>query len=308
MRIARAIFVTICLIGLSGCSNWVKLAYDNADFAAAVMVDGYLDLSSGQEDDLDAYIDAIHLWHRRHEIPRYVTLLSEIRSRIAAGAGREDIDWASHEVRLSLHRAVSQSIEMSAPFLASLRSANLDHFEDELEKSSREFAQENGLVAVGSQRSPDYDARHEKLMELGDDWLGHVTDRQSAMLRAYAVQSMPELIVFAEGRRDRNQALMKILRAGLSAEQLGARVRGLLETFEGRRGETYVASVRRWRRIFGELLLQMADSLEPSQKAHLLSRIDHYLEQLRAIESDRGKLSPTAPGVIAVGGPVSGER
>ena len=70
-----------------GCST-VRFAYENADAYARWKIGTYLDLEGEDAEQLDERIDEFHAWHRRHALPKYVTLAHEASQRFADGLSR----------------------------------------------------------------------------------------------------------------------------------------------------------------------------------------------------------------------------
>ena len=67
--LARALLAALAALLAAACSSVTRVAYDNAPFAAAWMVDDWFDLHDGQRDWVKERLARLHGWHRASEMP-----------------------------------------------------------------------------------------------------------------------------------------------------------------------------------------------------------------------------------------------
>ena len=67
-RVARVAVLVAVAVVLVACS-FTKIAYNQADTAAAWMADDYLDLTGNQKTDFQERFARFHAWHRSEQLP-----------------------------------------------------------------------------------------------------------------------------------------------------------------------------------------------------------------------------------------------
>jgi Family of unknown function (DUF6279) len=270
---------TVVLVTLTGCGSFVRIAYNNVDFGARYMANDYLDLEGEQTDLVRARIDQLHRWHRREELPKYISAIDDLTVRVRRGLEPGDIAWATDIVQTRYRAVVHQGINEAAPLLERITPDNLTRLEKKLAESNAKFEREN------LQKDPER-RRTERLRTLtkrAREWLGDLTPDQEARLAAYAEASAPIFSGLLEERKRRQQAVLQTLRSSTPATERAKRLDSLLVTYEQHRSEQYAATSQAWQTRLGTLMLDLEGSLTAQQRKHLIDRLNFYASEMRIL-------------------------
>lgn len=120
------LLISLCCL-LYGCSN--SFVYNNLDWISEWVIDDYIDLNNQQESLLEDRLDAIHLWHRQQELPKYRSQLEQLSQQLKTPplsyqeVLQQVIQIESHGQRLRTH--ISAEIakivpQLSAPQISAL--------------------------------------------------------------------------------------------------------------------------------------------------------------------------------------------
>lgn len=132
------IIAACLLLALAGCSA-LRLAYTQAGEFAYWWLDGYVDFDGDQTLRTREAITRWFAWHRRAELPDYVSLLD----RAAAEAGQDATPAQAcrwfEEVRQRIDRAVDHALPDAAAIAASFSREQLNRLERKQAKNNAEF-------------------------------------------------------------------------------------------------------------------------------------------------------------------------
>src|SRR5262245_31677164 len=84
--------VLLFLLTLAGCAT--SLLYNHADWLIVRQLDGYFDLSRSQKAFVYAKLDGILERHRHEALPRYESIVQEVKRRVLQGLTDQDLAWA----------------------------------------------------------------------------------------------------------------------------------------------------------------------------------------------------------------------
>ena len=172
---------------LIACSTATRVAYSNAPFAGAWIVDDWFDLHDGQREWVMARIARFQAWHRVSELPEYEKLLQDTAARAATRLTEDDARRIYREMRVLYHRMVRQAIPDLADFLQQLHPEQVTHLE-------RKYAEDNARVTKenikGTPRERQ-EARAKRFLERFEDWTGRLSGAQRDLVRA-RVAAIPD--------------------------------------------------------------------------------------------------------------------
>jgi hypothetical protein len=266
------IFLLVVLVG--GCST-VRFAYENADAYMRWQAARYLDLEGEAAEELDERIDALHEWHRKNALPKYVTLVNEASQRLARGLSREDLVWGYDSLRVQARESLRKAGELAAPLLDRLNPAQVAQIERRIAEENRKFHRDH---LRGSER----DRRRKRAKIVQDrleDWVGRLTQAQVQRVREYAERA-PLTDELRERDRKRLQAdVITIIRAREAQKKLADRV----AHWERGREPAYVAALDSWREQYFGMLLDIDRSLTPEQRARAGAQLRRYAEDFEIL-------------------------
>jgi hypothetical protein len=268
----RVLVAALLLAAAAGCSSLTRVAYNNATFAAAWVVDDWFDLHDGQREWVKERAAKLLAWHRASELPAYERLLQDTAARAATGLTEEDARRVHGEMRALYHRVVRRAIPDMADFLLQLHPEQVAHLE-------RKFEEDNARAMKESVKGSPPErlaARAARFVDRIEDWTGRLSGPQRELVRA-RVAAMGDLTDEWMGdRRFRQSETLALARARPPREAaIAALTRILVDTDSWRRPE-YAAKLRaRDQHVFA-LVAALDATLTPEQRGHLHRRLRGY--------------------------------
>lgn len=257
---------------LAACSTATRVAYSNAPFAGAWLVDDWFDLQEGQREWVTARIARFQAWHRVHELPEYEKLLQDTAARAATRLTEDDARRIHRELRVLYHRLVRKAIPDLADFLQQLQPEQVAYLE-------RRYAEHNDKTMKESVKGTPrerQEARAKRFVEQFEDWTGRLSGAQRDLVRV-RVAAIPDLTDDWMGdRRFRQGETLALMRARPSREEtMAGLTRILIDTDSWRRPE-YAAKLRaRDEQVFA-MIAALDATLTAEQRAKLHRRLSNY--------------------------------
>jgi hypothetical protein len=118
--------------------------------------------------------------------PRLDLLVATVDRALSKGLNEQNMLVIERQVDILMDKAVSWIVDEAAPILATLRDAQIDHAERELDQRLQETRDELNAPTDERLRS-----RQEKFVEAIEKWTGRLSDAQKKAIRAY-VAAMPD--------------------------------------------------------------------------------------------------------------------
>ena len=270
--LARALLAALVALLAASCSSVTRVAYDNAPFAAAWMVDDWFDLHDGQRDWVKERLARLHGWHRASEMPAYERLLAETAARAARGLSADDARLVHREMRALWLRLVRRAIPDMAEFLLQLHPEQVvflaRKFDEDNERTVRET-----LRGTPQER---LERRQKRYLERIEDWTGRLSPAQRDVVRA-RVAAMGDLTdEWLGDRRFRQSETIALLRSKPTRAQLEAGLTRLLVDSDSWRRPEYVAKMKaRDEQVFA-MVADLDATLTAEQRGRLHRRLAGY--------------------------------
>jgi len=301
-RIARWACAALAAASLAGCGAVVRLAYNNADYAARVAAHEWFDLHGDQSDLMRARIDDFHAWHRRYELPAYGRLFSGAADRVARGLTREDVQWALDGVRARYRALAEQAAADIAPVAATFTPANFKALERKMAENNAKF-EKDVLKLDPAKRERN---RFKTITGRFEEWLGSLTPAQEELVRRFVRSGSDMLPVMLEDRKRRQRELVRLLETYRTSPELASRLAAYLADIERGRGPEYAALARAREAEFVQLVLDLDRTLTPKQRDHAVAKLRSYADEFNVLAGEgradpRGSVRTAAPSAAAGG-------
>lgn len=270
--LARALLAALAALLAAACSSVTRVAYDNAPFAAAWMIDDWFDLHDGQRDWVKERLARLHGWHRASEMPAYERLLAETAARAARGLSANDARQVHREMRALWLRLVRRAIPDMADFLLQLHPEQVvflaRRFDEDNERAVRE--------SVRGTPQERLERRQKRYLERVEDWTGRLSPAQRDVVRA-RVAAMGDLTgEWLGDRRFRQSETIALLRSKPTRAQLEAGLTRLLVDSDSWRRPEYVAKMKaRDEHVFA-MVADLDATLTAEQRGRLHRRLAGY--------------------------------
>ncbi|MBX3716309.1 MAG: hypothetical protein KF738_09950 [Burkholderiales bacterium] len=270
--LARALLAALVALLAASCSSVTRVAYDNAPFAAAWMVDDWFDLHDGQRDWVKERLARLHGWHRASEMPAYERLLAATAARAARGLSADDARQVHREMRALWLRLVRRAIPDMADFLLQLHPEQVVFL-------ARKFDEDNERTVRESVRGTPQERlerRQKRYLERIEDWTGRLAPAQRDVVRA-RVAAMGDLTdEWLGDRRFRQSETIALLRSKPTRAQLEAGLTRLLVDSDSWRRPEYVAKMKaRDEQVFA-MVADLDATLTAEQRGKLHRRLAGY--------------------------------
>ncbi|MBZ0249711.1 MAG: DUF6279 family lipoprotein [Burkholderiales bacterium] len=270
--LARALLAALVALLAASCSSVTRVAYDNAPFAAAWMVDDWFDLHDGQRDWVKERLARLHGWHRASEMPAYERLLAATAARAARGLSADDARQVHREMRALWLRLVRRAIPDMAEFLLQLHPEQVVFL-------ARKFDEDNERTVRESVRGTPQERlerRQKRFLERIEDWTGRLAPAQRDVVRA-RVAAMGDLTdEWLGDRRFRQSETIALLRSKPTRAQLEAGLTRLLVESDSWRRPEYVANMKaRDEQVFA-MVADLDATLTAEQRGRLHRRLAGY--------------------------------
>lgn len=270
--LARALLAALVALLAAACASVTRVAYDNAPFAAAWLVDDWFDLHDGQRDWVKERLARLHGWHRASELPAYERLLADTAARAARGLSAADARQVHREMRELWLRLVRRAIPDMADFLLQLHPEQVVYL-------ARKFDEDNERTVRESVRGTPQERlerRQKRYIERIEDWTGRLDPAQRDVVRA-RVAAMGDLTgEWLGDRRYRQSETIALLRAKPTRAQLEAGLTRLLVESDSWRRPDYVAKLKvRDEQVFA-MVADLDATLTAEQRGRLHRRLAAY--------------------------------
>lgn len=270
----------LAVVAFTGCDSAVyKLFYNSLGFFIYRAITGFVDPNPDQERFLKEKIESHLLWHRRAELPKYVTALQSFRGRMAAGLTPGDMKWMHDQFDLfgtDLFNRISDDV---VTFMLSLDRTQIDRLDlkiaESIDKMEKESAADNEKRIQDMERSTikflefmygDLSAKQKDEVSRGVRQLESIEPERVRLYRERRV----EFIALLRQKPERNAFKDYIGKMFLKPERS-------YPAYYRERAE------RRDRTIADGFLRFDRDLVTSEQRAHAVKKIDLLIQVLREL-------------------------
>lgn len=283
----RPAVLALCILALlltTGCSL-VRLGYGQLDTIAGWMAHEYFDLDPAQRETFARRFERLHAWHRREQLPDYAQFLGDTRTRAQRGISAADMLWLIDGMKSRYAVIAARAAPDAADLLAGLTAAQIEHLRKEFDDMNRKFLRENRTrESVAARRQHQQRTTLKQIRE----WTGSLNDAQEARISTL-LQQVPLTDELRHEDRLRRQREFLALLDGRSGDRAAftQRLRDWLVNWERNRPpELARAFEESWLRR-AEFYAAVDRLLTPEQRAHLLQRLQLYIDDCRQLSTQK---------------------
>jgi LPS sulfotransferase NodH len=284
MRIIKTIFILTLAVSIMSCSV-VKTAYNNAPALIAWRLDDYFDFSAAQKAKLKPALQELHAWHRKNELPLYVSLLDEIHDDLSHNMSAQTACQRIASIKLNVQTLQTKIIPIIVDVADTLSDKQLQYFEKKLEKRNREWKEEWWQETTAEQR----EVRLEKSQDFAEKVYGDLNEKQINILKqAIAGSDVDPAIIYAEILRRDEDALniLKALRNPASSnEEKTQLVRAGFERMQNSPNTAYQAYIDKLTQQTCETIASLHASTTAKQRLHAQQWVEDYKTQFTQLQS-----------------------
>jgi hypothetical protein len=267
----------LCALLTTGCTT--AFFYNRLDTFAGWYFESLVSLNDIQRTELRGWLERTLAWHRRSELSRYASFVSDLSATVEKPGTQESYD----DVRRRFQGLVDDLIEKTAPeaseLLTRLSPAQVEELLDNLAEKTRESTEESAEAVAENEWRPE---QAKSIARQVKRWTGSITPDQKQLIAIHIAQIEPTYAEWAESQAAWRDALRDALLTPASEESDAAsqRVLGLLEDPNEQWTREYSAKVDRNRARYQQMLMELDASLSPRQREHLRAELLKLSRQL----------------------------
>lgn len=284
MRIIKYFLILPLAVSLISCSL-VKTAYNNAPALVAWRLNDYFDFTDAQKAKLKPALHELHAWHRKNELPRYVSLLNEIHADLNYDVSAATACQRIESIKSHVQTLQTQITPIIVDVAATLSDKQLQHLQKRLEKRNREWKDEWWQDTAEEQR----EVRLEKSKEFAEKVYGDLNEKQINLLKQVIAKSdIDPAIIYAEIlRRDEDTlAILKALRNPASSyEEKSQLVRAGFERMQTSPNAAYQTHIDTVTQLTCETIASLQATTTAKQRLHAQQWVDDYKTQFTQLQS-----------------------
>lgn len=275
----RLVLCGLCLLFAAGCST-LRVGYGHADSVAGWMANDYFDLNPDQREGFGQRFERLHAWHRQEELPEYARLLQDMQQRVQRGLQETDVLWLIDGFKRGYARIAARGAPDAATLLATLTPEQIDNFRRQLDKDNRKFLRENRSTESETERRK---AAEQRTLGQVRDWVGRLSPEQENRMRAM-LKTLPLTDQLRhEDRLRRQREFLALLEQRNNPVQFQRRLRTWLEQWEAGRSEAQSRLFEESWKKRAEFYAAVERMLTTEQRAHLLRRLQDYIDDFREL-------------------------
>ena len=274
-RRCAAFLALAFLLVLSGCSA-LQLGYNNADKLIQWRGGQYFGFEDEQKAEFERRVQRFLAWHRKNELPGYARVANEMADRIARGVSQADLAWGYDSFQSHLRQALNAGSGEMSDLLDSLTAAQVERFQERMEKENRDFAKEHGLREAPEARRAKRVKRNVERME---DWFGALNEAQMERIALYSNRAPLD-----DQLRDRDRRRMqREIVAMAKAKEARKRLVQWAAAWEQNRDPAYETARKANLQEFYAMLLDLDKTLSPEQRGRAVKRLRGFAGDFTAL-------------------------
>ena len=279
----KYIILLCLLLGLAGCS--AKLIYYHLDWLIPWYVDDYISLDRDQRTMLENRLIEQLEWHCRTQLPDYAVSLRKLGNDLRNPAEPISLEKLGYYNRaISAHwKALMKSIGPDiADILMTASDEQIAELFDNLEKHIQ-----NSKAKYVAQPPEILDRnRQQRMIKRLKYWLGAVTADQNEAVADWSSQLAPIATDWLQHRKRMQIEFQRLLKGRTLNPDFKADLVGLLVDAENYRSAAYQQKIETNTNVTLLFLQRIDRRLTPSQRAHLLKRIESSARDFDQLSCD----------------------
>ncbi|MGK0291485.1 MAG: hypothetical protein ACI86H_002953 [bacterium] len=253
----------------------VKIAYNYADWYLVYKLDDYFNLTDKQEEFLDKKIKRFHQWHRKYQLPQYVTFLKKTKKRLKNGLSQDDVIWIRNRYRKLRNNAAEELSLAIATFLSIVTNAQIKHLEKEFKKAYDR--------AKKDLKKPSKELKitlAENIIESLEGWFDDLLPKQKKKVHELVHIDKKTLSLDLEYRRKANIRFIKLLKARKKPKQIEAQIREWFLKPALLRNSEYNNLIKKRRKKGHQILFIVDQLVTKKQRQHALDKLQGYIDDI----------------------------
>jgi hypothetical protein len=285
--VRRMLLVVLALVTLgvtTGCAT--SFVYERADRLTNRWVGGYVDLDATQQENVDAGLAELHLWHRREQLPAYAGWLRTVAVRLS-----DDRPWSGQELRALGTELGAFWREFASAALPLMVEIGADLGDDQVAGLIDALREEQKTEFEAANRRPEdwHQRRRVRSTErFLRRWTGPLTSEQRAAKAAWAATLEPTFEAQYHNRLGWIEELESALRQRDEREVLLAAAERLFVTPADRWSPEVEALIERNSARTTTYFVEFLNGLDERQRERAIMRLERLADEFEQLSRADG--------------------
>jgi len=285
--VRRMLLVLLALVTLgvtTGCAT--SFVYERADRLTNRWVGGYVDLDATQQENVDAGLAELHLWHRREQLPAYAGWLRTVADRLS-----DDQPWSGQELRALGTELGAFWREFASAALPLMVEIGADLEDDQVAGLIDALREEQKTEFEAANRRPEdwHQRRRVRSTErFLRRWTGPLTSEQRAAKEAWAATLEPTFEAQYQNRLGWIEELESALRQRDEREVLLAAAERLFVTPADRWSPEVAALIERNSARTTAYFVEFFNGLDERQRERAIMRLERLAAEFEQLSRAGG--------------------
>lgn len=278
-QLIRPLLAVAALLLLQACSA-IKLGYQQLPTLSYWWLDSTVSFSGSQTPAAKEAIDKLYQWHRREELPGYVTLLKRATTLSAGPVVPEQMCSLVDEMQTRLDTFMREAVVHAAPVAMALGPRQLSHMAKNWDGKNEEWEKEwlQGDAAARLERRLDRSLSRYK------SFYGDLSPEQVDLVKTHLTQS-PWTAEWGRQDRQRRQrdllsALQRIQQNNLTRAQAEAQLWGVWERWLKPSDAEQRKFIQGLTQRTCSNLAQLHNTTTPEQRVRVAQRLRAYEQDI----------------------------
>ncbi|WP_367847548.1 DUF6279 family lipoprotein [Rhodoferax sp. WC2427] len=219
----------LLLVGALQACTGIKLGYNNGVNLAAWWLDGHIDFSKAQSQQVREDLRQLQVRHRQHDLPDYAQTLRQAQALVTHDLDAEQVCAVGTTLRGYFEALLVEAEPAATNLLQTLTPAQITHLEGKYAKTNAEYRSDWLALTPAAMHQKRYD----KALDRAEMVYGRIDAAQKALIRQQVEQSRfdPQLVQTERLRRqtDTLETLRQLQHDTATVADTRNAVRGLME-------------------------------------------------------------------------------
>ncbi|NVJ65691.1 MAG: hypothetical protein HWE16_04325 [Gammaproteobacteria bacterium] len=279
MNFKRLLIIIICILFLQSCG--LKFWYNRLDWVVSWKADDFVELTSEQEDKLEAAVRDKLAWHRSTQLPRYISLITELEADLGSDKIAQKYDYYQKSFMDFYQTVVKEVTPELLNLVADLDNKQTQELMKNLNDNANKRLQEFNKLS-SEKRLKEV---NESIIDGFEEWAGKLTKGQKTMIAQWVDEMLPTAeLRFEYGNQWR--VAMDYALANRANPEGKATIENLILNPRNLQNAELKSRIESNKNIEKQYILQLHANMTAKQKKRFLRKLESYREDFQDLLDD----------------------
>lgn len=198
--------IALLVVFLCGCSM-ARLGYNNGETVSYFWLNSYIGFDADQKPWVKKELAGLFAWHRRTQLPEYVSLLTQAKKRVQKPVSEAELARDYDEIRRLVLVMTDRAAPVAADLALALRPEQIASIEKKFADNNEKFRKEHLRGDLARQQRD----RFKRTMKQAEIWFGNFSSEQEQQIRQLSdARPLDDELVLAD-RMQRQAEMIRML-------------------------------------------------------------------------------------------------